>query len=342
MSTVKELAGNLQRWHTSEQLAGSIGPRLLREGKFEDALEAFTAAITASKHATLSALDGRATAQEKLEDLDAALKSARRTIEFYPESPNGYLRIGKILRKKKESELALKIYQRGLKKCKPTASPQLYEMLQTQTQSLSCILCPAQAYDPIISFPLELLEMIFSQLSFRDLCVYLRVSKPWRDFLTSTPSFWLSIDLSSAKKPVKIKAYMSYLKYSQSKVRNLQLRSLPIQGTKILEETMLNNKAITSLHLLSGGELGASLIRATKRSQVLKTLHLGPSVSIRSETLADVLEACPNLADLQIDVLQCHSGERPKARLASRLKRLVLSIGLISIGMIMLVSWISI
>lgn len=83
---------------------------------YAKALELFNRAIGRSPSVQL--YDNRAACHERLEDLQAALKDAKKTIQFAREDPTGYVRAGKILVKMERKSVALEIYELGLKNVK--------------------------------------------------------------------------------------------------------------------------------------------------------------------------------------------------------------------------------
>ncbi|KAK5284097.1 hypothetical protein LTR16_005279 [Cryomyces antarcticus] len=87
--------------------------------EYQKALNAFTEAIDMSNAPTSSLLENRAATFEKLEDLQAALREGKRTIQSWKQDVTGYLRTGKILRMMDKPDVALSIYQYGLRKVSP-------------------------------------------------------------------------------------------------------------------------------------------------------------------------------------------------------------------------------
>jgi tetratricopeptide (TPR) repeat protein len=83
---------------------------------YAKALELFNRAIGRSPSVQL--YDNRAACHERLEDLQAALKDSKRTIQLAREDPTGYVRAGKILVKMDRKSVALEIYELGLKNVK--------------------------------------------------------------------------------------------------------------------------------------------------------------------------------------------------------------------------------
>jgi tetratricopeptide (TPR) repeat protein len=83
---------------------------------YTKAVELFSRAIGRSP--SLQLHDNRAACHEKLDDLPAALKDAKKSIQLGKEDPTGYVRAGRILAKMEKKSVALEIYAHGLKSVK--------------------------------------------------------------------------------------------------------------------------------------------------------------------------------------------------------------------------------
>lgn len=84
-----------------------------KSGDYRKAIELFGRAI--GRRANVQLLDARASCYEKLHDLQAALKDAKRAIQLQREDATGYLRAGKVLVKMGRESTALEILTHGLK-----------------------------------------------------------------------------------------------------------------------------------------------------------------------------------------------------------------------------------
>lgn len=92
------------------------GQVLYRRKDYAKALELFNQAISQETNPSPTLLDNRAATFEKLDDLKSALKDARTTIKLHERDVTGYLRAGKLLQKMEKPEIALGIYNHGIKK----------------------------------------------------------------------------------------------------------------------------------------------------------------------------------------------------------------------------------
>lgn len=94
-----------------------LGRSAYKRKDFDKALEYFNRAMARAQ--TTQLLDNRAATFERLSDLSAALKDAKRAIQLYKQDPTGYLRAGRVLVKMEKQSVALEIYAYGLKSVKP-------------------------------------------------------------------------------------------------------------------------------------------------------------------------------------------------------------------------------
>ena len=190
----------LQRRYSSTKLQ-SLGRDLHAQGRYDEAIEALSAAVDSSTgKAQLLALAARASAYEKSDRSSQGLKDGKKLMELDTKGTRGYLVTGRILRQMKKNDLAQKVYQRGLRFC--TDQTERKKLLAYLTE-LSGGTDGANGSDPVVQLPTELLEMILSYLPFQTLCIAFKVSKTWREQLATLPSLWTTADFSLAKKPVR-------------------------------------------------------------------------------------------------------------------------------------------
>ncbi|KAJ8125224.1 hypothetical protein O1611_g8415 [Lasiodiplodia mahajangana] len=131
----------------------------------------------------IDALDGLAAVYEAKRHMDTAIVIAEAMINLAPREPKGYLRLGRILRLQRSYRHAFQTYQQGIELVgKKNPSHPLLSILR---QMRDKIRYSAVATDPLPLMPLELVAMIFKNLDFRSLCNCLRVSKSWKNLLTT-------------------------------------------------------------------------------------------------------------------------------------------------------------
>ncbi|MCJ1362374.1 hypothetical protein MMC16_001477 [Acarospora aff. strigata] len=146
----------------SAEEAQKIGRQLYRSKNYQDALKAFTAAVTRSDGAAIGALDNRAATYMKVGDLQAALRDAKHMIDLEKVGVTGYLRTGQILQLMNKADLAHEIYKYGLRNI-PSDSPD-HRLLQGMSEKLAQNRAPAKAVDFMLMLPVEIAEMIVKYL----------------------------------------------------------------------------------------------------------------------------------------------------------------------------------
>ncbi|PNY26360.1 Uncharacterized protein TCAP_03688 [Tolypocladium capitatum] len=119
----------------------------------------------------MKALDYRAATFEAMGELVRAKKDAGWMLELAPCLPDGYLRLGKILRLQKNTELAWKMYSAGIDNTKhwATSSSRKLQKLHDEWQLLKRRFGPK---DPLSCFPSEIIYMIFENFDIIELTVW--------------------------------------------------------------------------------------------------------------------------------------------------------------------------
>ncbi|KAI9806394.1 MAG: hypothetical protein M1833_003581 [Piccolia ochrophora] len=112
-------------------------------------------------------LDNRAATYEKLGNLQAALRDARRMIQLAKGGAEGYLRAAKVLHMMEKHDAALDIYEYGLRNV-PKDKPHRM-LLRNMHQKMSHRQCLRKPVDPLVILPIEILQIVMAQLDFRSL-----------------------------------------------------------------------------------------------------------------------------------------------------------------------------
>ncbi|RMY49979.1 hypothetical protein D0865_07176 [Hortaea werneckii] len=271
------------------------GKSSYRRGDYKTAIGHFDRAI--GRAPSVQLLDNRAACYEKLNDLPAALKDAKRAIQFQNEDPTGYLRAGKVLVKMEKQSVALEIYAHGLKKVKHIG--QGYELLRKVHGELITQLAPPTSVDPLTVLPRELAELILGYLSFQQRIAISRVSKQWSGFIRSSPNLWQHLDLSNPKRKVKTAFISKAINIARQKLTSATLSSLH-DFDKVLH-ALLRHCPIEHLTLCDTGLQSQKLVEALKKNKHLKSLRLDRGTEIGPTTLAQVIQVCAST----LETFQC-------------------------------------
>ncbi|KAF2424949.1 RNI-like protein [Tothia fuscella] len=277
-----------------------LGKRYYGQKKYKDALDAFTEAIEANPSPDITLFDYRAATWEKLEDPQAALADSRRMIKAAKQDPRGYLRTAQILQNLKQFDVALNIYQYGLRNVPVSANPHV-KLLQRAHNKLNMQLSPPTAVDPFSQLPLEIVEMIIGYLKFHQIVTCLRVSKQWRGLITSAPSLWGNLDLLRNNKQSYAKSSFirSCIKYSQYKIHTARLHRFSDRSGLRNLATMC--KGLAHLELLQTDFGGDSIIETVMMARNLKVLKTSMAVELSLDQISQILKHRPTLAHLEVE-----------------------------------------
>ncbi|KAF5026187.1 hypothetical protein F66182_1751 [Fusarium sp. NRRL 66182] len=286
----------------------------------------------------IQALDYRAATFEELKELERAQKDAEWMLELAPRLPDGYLRLGKVIRLQKKYEFAWKVYSAGIEvgnRHHLAASPK-YQKLVSARQPLHI---RYYRQDPLKN-PQEIVQRIFNYLDFASVVRCLRVSKDWRRYLTSPGNERLWRHLLFTKKYLHryaptTKSVKKLISYSGNDVRQIVIDDILcfrltqkkllalLQGSKNLEclelkgsieEELAIPNAVGMLEKLRQVFLEDVLVR---KSHILEPLlrHACESLQylhIKGLPQVEAVEHCfPDLPHLQYLRLEEHSKPSP-------------------------------
>ncbi|PHH82976.1 hypothetical protein CDD82_4090 [Ophiocordyceps australis] len=134
----------------------------------------------------LLALRHRSICHSLLNNCRGARRDAETMIAMAPEDPQGYIRLGEVLRFQDMPEVALEIFRAGIRACHHVGG----ERAQSHVDRLRALcgdprVIPGRC-DPI-QMPVDVIFIIFTSMEVQDLMTCLRVSKGWKGALESTP-----------------------------------------------------------------------------------------------------------------------------------------------------------
>ncbi|KAK3629352.1 hypothetical protein LTR56_018127 [Elasticomyces elasticus] len=252
---------------------------------YAKALEHFNSAV--GRAPSVQLLDNRAACHDKLGDLPAALKDAKKAIQLQKEDPTGYLRAGKILVKMGRQSVAFEIYTHGLKNVKHAG--QGYELLRDAHGDLQKQLAPPKSVDPLTVLPRELAEQILEYLTFQQRMNACMVSKQWTIFIRSVPSLWQHLDFSGARRKVKTAFVSRAINVGKKKLTKATLSEL-YDFDKVLA-ALIRYCPLDELTLLNTGLQSQNLVDALRKSKRLKALTIGADTRVGGETLKYIMKA---------------------------------------------------
>ncbi|KAK0937617.1 hypothetical protein LTR29_010839 [Friedmanniomyces endolithicus] len=288
---------------------------LQREGRacykrreYAKALEFFDSAI--GRAPSVQLLDNRAACQDKLNDLPAALKDAKKAINLQKEDPTGYLRAGKILVKMERESVAVEIYSHGLKNVKHAG--QGYELLRIAHVELMSQLSPPKSVDPLTVLPRELAEQILEYLTFQQRMNACLVSKEWTSFFRSVPSLWQRLDLSDARRKVRPAFISRAINVGRQRLTSATLHKL-YDFDKTLA-ALIRHCPLQDLTLLDTGVQSHNLVDLLREAAHLRALRILEGTQIGQRTLKQLVTSLST----SLETLVCYAPDNKMVDLGMR------------------------
>ena len=192
----------------------------------------------------IAILDLRVSVYLKLGDKVSARKDATCMIRTNRADGRGYLRLGQLERLSDGHAAAITWYEHGLKEVPESDRPYAYILAQhTKTMALlkgQAVL--SRPVDPFMKLPAEMIEMIVSFFSYREAVLCLRVSKTWRQMLSTYSPLRNTLDFSHVGKGrlVSFAAIKAALQRSQKAERPVLVvaKNFTKPAARQLRETM--------------------------------------------------------------------------------------------------------
>ncbi|PWY79233.1 F-box domain protein [Aspergillus heteromorphus CBS 117.55] len=262
------------------------GQLLFRQGNFQDALAAFTEALSCKGADVMSILDNRAATYIKLTQYERALNDTRQMIRRDTKDGRGVLRYGQVLLLKGDRDKALKAYGYGLKTLPPD-HPRRKIILQMYTKVKER--ASVKRLDPFDMLPVELALMVLQHFTFRELAILLRVSKGWLHLL-SMPDLWMRLDFTEARRKVTWRSVRASIQRSRAMLTHAVMTNTAISNIDRVLETLSRCP-----------KLGHMEIRdPLQGSARLKTLIVDQGTPVSQEIIAKLLTSLPNLERIEI------------------------------------------
>ncbi|KAF1347605.1 hypothetical protein BDV97DRAFT_370517 [Delphinella strobiligena] len=274
-----------------------LGRVLYRRKEYAKALQYFTDAITSEPNLTVSLLDNRAATYDKLDDVTSALKDAKNAIRLHEKDPTGYLRAGRLLQKAGKHEVALGIYKHGIKK-----KTRNVELLLKEHDKLLRLTATSKAADPFAQLPIELVEILISNLSFRQIVNCTRVSKQWNTLISSLPDLWKNLDLSEAKRLVKNDFISLCLNRSSRTITSAHLKLLA-GFDKAIAALVHHCKNLHTLSISDGGVRSYDFVQTLSSARCarnLTTLRFGVDAPVTMGSVSRLLHELTSLRHVEV------------------------------------------
>lgn len=222
----------------------------------------------------IKTLDTQASCHEQMGNFEEALSIAAKLISNHKMSPVGYLRMGKLLRMKKDLVEAEKVYKIGL--IKANKRDPLYEILEKQAITVQTVLSTAQLATEskvekgedqiygkghLLSLPLNVLNQICSQStrttlkSFSSTCNFAYCSVMKGIFTGSFGITSLRALKSSQLYSKLMKEHALLEKFNQSAILSIQSEASTLLFLMYLKKNMGNIKKSPSITNLSLGQM---------------------------------------------------------------------------------------
>lgn len=243
-------------------------------------------------------------------------------IEQEKNSCTGYLRSGKILQLMGKPDTAMDVYQLGLRRVSP-GDPNT-KLLKGLSDRLAGLCAPAKAMDPFQVLPIEIVDIVISFMTFDQIVHMLRVSKSWRDLLSSMPRLWADLDFSNSRKNVSITAVRRYVRNARGTCSAVQIDRLAPLQQNILGYVVSRCRGLRSIRI-SSGFIGASLLRAVLYAINLQVLIVSSQCEITYDTVSQLLDQCVNLGQAEFHEIKA-SGLYSQKHAMSKMHTLLMNV----------------
>ncbi|KAH9002756.1 hypothetical protein EDB86DRAFT_3040828 [Lactarius hatsudake] len=194
------------------------GIKHFRRKDIDEAIKSFNKAISLANDKSYVLYDSRASAYEKKNLPEEALRDAKKTIDIAPKQWHGYFRSARLFAALGQTNAALEMCSLALERLGggPKHEPRLRELTNL------CRHLEAPTKCPVSGMPVELLLTIF-QLS-RNPIVISHVRHQWREIALSQPTLWRSLVLAAPAKKA-LRKVQEWHKRSCGRIEELIIRN---------------------------------------------------------------------------------------------------------------------
>ncbi|PYH97510.1 F-box domain protein [Aspergillus ellipticus CBS 707.79] len=276
------------------------GQLLFRQGNFQDALGAFTEALSCKGADVMTILDNRAATYIKLTQYDRALNDSRQMIRRDTKDGRGVLRYGQVLLLNGDRDKALKAYGYGLKTL-PANHPRRKLVLQMYCKVKER--ASIKRLDPFGILPVELALMVLQHFTFRELAVLLRVSKGWNQLL-AVPELWMQVDFSEARRKVNWRSFRASIHRSRATLTHAVVTNTSAPFLDKILETLGRCPNLGHLEIRDPLYQPIGLYNFLKGATQLRTLIIAKETPVSQEYIAKLLTSLPRLERIEIQNAQ--------------------------------------
>lgn len=310
-SLIEETVTRLSGWKTSQisminlsrtervSKAVSLAETAYKNRRYQQSRSLLTNALalalqTGSREemGVLDILDSRVRVHVKMKNMAAAESDAKRMIQHDKTDPRGYLRCAQVARSAGDYEIAVIWCEQGLKRVPFTHRhyQQLKSLLnKVETLARDATQC-SKPIDPIRVLPPEIIEIILSYLTFRQVVQALRVSKGWSRLLQALRPLVDTIDCGTASKELSRESLVICLRRLGDVPKTMIFNNLSKSASYLLNRNLEHSQRFSSLETLNISACPLDLGAVPFARFRLKDLKL--NVRIRPCEVWAILKTC--------------------------------------------------
>lgn len=270
---------------------------LAKAKEYDKALGVINKALrTGNSVSRVTLLDLRIALYLRMDKLTQALVDAKAMIRLDRKDGRGYLRCGQIESLRNNRAEAIKFMEHGLKNV-PPVDPNFQSILKELDKAqkeLKARLVLSKPKDPVKELPLEVVQLIFSFLDYKQHVQMLRVSRAWRRVIQSTRPMIDTLTFAGARKLVTPKMLHVALRRLQSP-KYIRVVNLTDQASDILMKTLERYQSFRELQYLEVQNSWFLPWVLPMAKYNLKTMIIGCSRNVPIEWVCTVLRECANL-----------------------------------------------
>ncbi|KAI9443373.1 hypothetical protein H4582DRAFT_1924243 [Lactarius indigo] len=195
------------------------GTKHLRRQEIDEAIKSFDKAVSLANDRSYVLYDSRASAYEKKNRLEDALRDAKKTIDIAPKQWHGYFRSARLLAALGQTDAASQMCSLALERLGDVSKHKTRRRELTNLREH--LEAPRPTRSPVLGMPVELLLTIFHFSS--NPVTISHVCSQWREVALSQPTLWRSLVLAAPAEEALLKVPEWY-KRSRGRIEELIVR----------------------------------------------------------------------------------------------------------------------